>query len=252
MLISGAVVFALMQLPPMFDRAFGRIEIHFSGWPRGAVFMAYMYGSAILYTLIASFLIHLTARAYWVGLIGLDSVFPHGVKWEEMQSGPIARRVYREILPSVRSLIVRADKFCSVIFSFTFLMVIAFAMSIAMLLFYGLIAYVLSILFFGGEHLGEIFWAVLSVVTVVLLGISLADKALGDRLDAKSRPVRLIEKVLRYVVYPLQFGPVYSSISMVLFTNVRKKMIYPLMMTVFGGWSPSSWSASWPGRIGSP
>lgn len=235
LLISGAVVFALMQLPPVLERGFDRFELHLSGWPRMAVFMAYMYGSAILYTLIASFLIHLTARAYWVGLIGLDSVFPQGVRWEEARSGPIARRVYSGILPSVRAMIVRTDRLCSVIFSFTFLIVTAFAMSIVMFALYGLIAYGLSIVLFGGGHLTAIFWTILLLFFFLFVAASTADKALGDRLDPEGLPARAIEKTLRYLVYPSQFGPVYSSISMVLFTNARKGMVYPLMMSVFLG-----------------
>ena len=49
--------------------------------------MLYQYVKLILYTLISCFILHLCTRAYWVGLIGLETVFPHGVRWEDTPTG---------------------------------------------------------------------------------------------------------------------------------------------------------------------
>src|SRR5687768_6527251 len=81
MLLSGAVVFALLQLPEALDRSFdGAMTRLGSGW--GAVaFLVYCYAKGIVYSLIGTFVLHLAARAYWIALVGINSVYPGGPKW---------------------------------------------------------------------------------------------------------------------------------------------------------------------------
>src|SRR3954469_2837672 len=82
LLISGAVLFALFQIPPVLNGFFARIEPHATTAVMSALLFVELYLKAIVYALIASFVVHLIGRAYWVGLVGLHSVFPKGVRWE--------------------------------------------------------------------------------------------------------------------------------------------------------------------------
>lgn len=234
LLISGAVVFALMQVPEVLDRKFMQIMAHFSGWSRTGLFLGYIYLGAIVYILIFSFLLHLTMRAYWVGLIGLDSVFPLGVRWEKVTTGPITRRVYSELLPSLRSMIVRTDRFCSVIFSFAFLFVLFFLLSIVFLGIFGLAAWGVSRLFFGGEHLKEIFWTMMLLFVVPLSLFSFLDSKRGARLNPEGRPARWIERGVRFA-YHSQLTPLFGTIFYALVSNVRKWMLYTFLVFVIFG-----------------
>jgi len=88
LLISGAVLFALFQIPSALTSFFTRIEPHATATMMSVLLVMQMYVKAIVYALIASFVVHLIARAYWVGLVGLHSVFPKGVRWENFKWVP--------------------------------------------------------------------------------------------------------------------------------------------------------------------
>src|SRR3954469_13740370 len=171
LLISGAVLFALFQLPSLLNGFFARIEPHATTAVLPAILFVQIYVKAIIYALIASFVVHLIARAYWVGLVGLHSVFPKGVRWENFKSGPVTLEVYRTRLVSLPAIISRTDNFCSVIFSFAFLLVLLFAFTVFVTSVYSLIAYALAHAFFGGRSTDTIF-LVLAGLTAIVPGIT--------------------------------------------------------------------------------
>src|SRR5205085_1876482 len=152
LLISGAVLFALFQLPPALNGFFARIEPHATSAMMSVLLIVQLYVEAIVYALTASFVVHLIGRAYWVGLVGLHSVFPKGVRWENFKSGPVALQVYRKRLVSLPAIISRTDNFCSVIFSFAFLLVLLFAFTVCLTGAYSIIAYLIARAFLGGKR----------------------------------------------------------------------------------------------------
>src|SRR3954470_4301452 len=91
--LSGAFVFAMFQLPGLIEHVFTRIQPHATETVYLVVFDLSLYAKAIAFTLIAMFVVHLVTRAYWVALMGLHSVFPRGIKWDELKVGPISREV---------------------------------------------------------------------------------------------------------------------------------------------------------------
>ncbi|MGQ0799481.1 MAG: hypothetical protein ACT4NL_05125, partial [Pseudomarimonas sp.] len=92
LLISGLTLFALLSLPPWLLE---RLEAVYNQLPFGiliAVSMAVPMLVAIAYVLACGFVAHLAIRAYWVGLVGLKSVFPDGVRWDRTPTlGPHQR-----------------------------------------------------------------------------------------------------------------------------------------------------------------
>ena len=231
LLISGGVTFALLQAPEVVDRVFITSGVHLAGTSRFALFIGYYTTKLILYILIASFVLHLAARAYWVGLIALDTVFPQGIKWDKTTFGPNFAAVYRERLPRLPVLIARADAFCSVIFPFAFAVVFLFAMSIVLAALVGAVAWVVSALAFGGRYLGPTFAVLFLVVLVPQSIATLVDKSLGKRLAPDGRAARTLRAVAR-LFYRLQLTAIHGTIVSVLFTNVRKRAIYPAYFAV--------------------
>ena len=232
LLISGAVLFALFQLPPLLNGFFARVEPQATSTMLSVLLFAELYLKAIVYALIASFVVHLVARAYWVGLVGLHSVFPKGVKWENFKSGPVGLEVYKERLVSLPAIISRTDNFCSVIFSFAFLLVILFAFTVCLTSVYSLIAYGIARAFLGGKNTDTIF-LVLALLTALVPAVTTAvDRRFGQRLGPRSRTI-----VRRLVIFAYRGTAqgVISPIFVPLLTNVgRKKIMAIFYFSLFG------------------
>jgi hypothetical protein len=233
LLISGAVVFALLQLPSAVDPVYHRLEVHLAGTGRQALFLGYYFLKLILYMLSVSFLIHLAARAYWVGLVGLDAVFPNGIRWERLRYGPISERVYRERLPALPSLIEKVDDFCSAIFSCAFMFVLVFALAFPVTALLGGAAFLIS-LGLDGVSLGAAFRALLFLFIALPLAASLLDRSMGRKLDPESLPARSI-RAFQISYYWMYLLPLYGTSMMVLFSNVRKRALYPVLFLLFFG-----------------
>lgn len=195
--ISGGVIFSLLQLPPLINGAFARLEPHATDGARFALLMGSVYIKSALYSLIAAFIIHLGARAYWGGLLGLHSVFPNGIRWDRMHVGPIVRDVYRERMPPLPKLIESIDNFASIIFSFAFLVVFIFGISIVGILFLvGL--YSLAKATIGVGVFKAVMYSIGAVLIFAPIVIAIYDLKRGASLDSGSRAARTIRRIARF------------------------------------------------------
>ncbi|WP_420129376.1 hypothetical protein [Longimicrobium sp.] len=237
LLISGAVVFSLLQVPGVVDGLFDRAQTHLGERAHFGVFMLYTYVKLILYTLISCFILHLCTRAYWVGLIGLETVFPQGVRWEELTYGRVVGEVYRKKLGRLQPRIDAADRFASTLFPLAFTLVMIFAYSVVMLGAVMLLAFGISRLLLGGQYFGIICAAFLAVFMFIPFTAWALDRAYGGR----AAPGSGMEKVIRgmsLMAYYVSAMPAYGTVLMTLFSNARKTarypMIYALMAVLFG------------------
>lgn len=118
LIISSLTIFALLSLPGwLFDKV-ANVYTHLST----SMAIATNAGTALLagtcYGLAACFVVHLMARAYWVGLIGLRTVFPEGINWSKTPGlGPLSRRYYQDTLPDLDSVIQNTDRVASSLFA---------------------------------------------------------------------------------------------------------------------------------------
>jgi hypothetical protein len=234
LLVSGAVLFALFQLPPLADDLFDHMLPRLSAAWRVLLVLGHTYSKAIVYSLIAAFVIHLVMRAYWVALVGLDSVFPRGIDWERSSTGPHVREEYARLTPPLPAVIARVDNLCSAIFAFAFLIVFLFLLSVVMAAVTGVGTTLLT----RGitEPLGRMLvaQALVAVVMLVLVGFPTADRLLGKRVDpAGPWPARF--RWMARWSYRLSAQWLYGPIMMTLFTNVRRSAFYPLFFLVFLG-----------------
>lgn len=233
LLISGAVVFALLQLPSSLDRWYIQASTETAGTTYQVVFLVYYYSKLICYTLIGTFVVHLAARAYWVGLLGLDTVFPHGVRWDQLTHGPITTQVHRERQPSIEILIRRVDRLCGVIFSFAFTIVFLFLFSIISFVVLGSIGLAISILFFDGERYGQI----VRILFVLLIGpavvLPILDRLLEGRIDPASRPGRLMYHGIA-ILYSLLLSVTYTPVYNVIASNLKKNRMHTAFFLAFG------------------
>lgn len=234
LLLSGLVLFALFQLPAFLGGFFDHIEPHATEATFPVVFFVHLYANAIVYVLMAAFVVHLISRAYWVGLVGLHSVYPNGVKWSESGAGPISTQVFRERLVSLPTVIAKTDNFCSVIFSVACLIVIMFLFSVALSGLFVAISYGAVRALGYARGIGSIFYVFAIVLVVVSLGTSLVDKRFGARLAPGSRTYRAVRGLARFTYYAGVLG-VTGPIFLTLTTNVgRKKMTALIYVALFG------------------
>ena len=118
LIISSLTIFALFSLPGWLFNSIADVYMHLST----SVAIASTVGMSILagtsYGLGACFVVHLMARAYWVGLIGLRTVFPDGINWGKIPGlGPLSRKYYRETLPDLDTVIQNTDRVASSLFA---------------------------------------------------------------------------------------------------------------------------------------
>ena len=224
--LSGALVFATLQLPTLVDHFFAGLEPHLAGPIRGVVINLSIYAKAIAYTLLITFAVHLTGRAQWVALMGLQSVYPGGIRWDEMKMGPIARKLYEEKTPGLSRGIARLDNFCSVIFSVGMLFVVLFLFSAFLVGVVGGSSWLLARLFSAGQHVEWYFFAIILVFVAIPVAASPLDKKFGPRLAPGSAGHRIIYGLLRFT-YAINVARIAGPMMWTLMSNIgrRKAMI---------------------------
>jgi hypothetical protein len=198
LLISAAVVIALFQLPGVVDDFFDRWAPRLTGNLQALSFFLLLYAKIVLFALIATFVTHLCARGYWTALIGLRSVFPEGVRWEQAGKRPIFLATMRAELPPLAVTIERVDNFSSLIFGSGALLVIlalySLLVSVAALLLSG----ALSWLLFDGRRSDSVFFATMALVVVPLVLAGQIDRWFGARIPREGRLARAIRTWLRW------------------------------------------------------
>ena len=118
LIISSLTIFALFSIPGWLFDKIADIYTHLST----SLVIASTVGTTLLagtsYGLAACFVVHLMARAYWVGLIGLRTVFPDGINWSKTPGlGPLSRQYYRDTLPDLDTVIQNTDRLASSLFA---------------------------------------------------------------------------------------------------------------------------------------
>jgi hypothetical protein len=232
--LSGAFVFATFQLPGLIERLNARLAPHVTETSEFLLFNGVMYGKAIAFTLIAMFSVHLFMRAYWVALMGIHSVFPKGIRWDELKAGPVTRAIYRERVRPASDAIARLDNGCSIVFSAGLLIVLLFLLTTCVVAAATAIGYGIAHTIGDGTGTETYFLGVLVVFMLVPLVARLIEKRAGDDIDPASRTYRLLRRLigLSYTLSGMRWlGPMMLTLT----TNVgRRRALALLGVTLVG------------------
>jgi hypothetical protein len=119
LIISGAAIIGSLQLPGLIERAqvYGLLE-----FDRDTLFIFYItviYWKLFASSLIISFIFHFVIRALWIGLVGLNSVYPGGFTPNKRFSEHFQEKL-REEFGDVDGLINRLDQLASGVFGISF------------------------------------------------------------------------------------------------------------------------------------
>ena len=191
-----------------------------------------LMGFAAISILITMFIIHFLLRAYWVGLVGLNSVFPD-YNLEESPYSELYTTKMLAILPKLKDTIPEVDDLCSVIFSAAFFLFVMYAyLSIIMLI-------ILNIFLYFGSYIPTFVWfiflgffALLSLVHMVI--ITFANLKKNKEVEWIQNLFFLSSKYSN----KLMMGPLYKpllQIAMAFGTNYKKKKSLNFLMLVFFG-----------------
>lgn len=128
LIISGLTTFALLNLPGWLMERYADAYVHQSVGTAVVSSIGLSIGIGLCYALGACFLAHLAIRAYWVGLVGLRTVFPRGIDWSRTFGiGPVVRTYYQARLPDLGTAMDRADRVASTLFSVISLIALSLA-----------------------------------------------------------------------------------------------------------------------------
>jgi hypothetical protein len=233
LLVSGAVLFGLFQVPPFILADWAARWSHLSVVAAGVGAAAVLLLLTIFYALIGCFVVHLTLRAYWVALVGTHSVFPRGVRWEKQREyGPIQSRLAQRRVRPLPEFIARVDNAASLVFASGFVMgasVLASALTIGVfgVLLWGAVAA------FGVKR-GLVVAAAVYFPTMVVLGAApVIDYRRGGRIDPDSRFGRALTAALQVAQGVLPAG--VRSMATVLSSNMPKRVVYAATALGFVG-----------------
>lgn len=128
LVISGAALFATLQLPDLLDVAFDYVRYNLMSQTVGMQgllpTMAYSMMKATCYVLFLAFLANFVMRAFWVGLVGLLAVYPTGIHYDRIPfSTKYAQNRMAAELGSLEGYILRLDRRCNIVFAVAFLFV---------------------------------------------------------------------------------------------------------------------------------
>jgi hypothetical protein len=196
LLVSGGTTFGLLQLPPLLDRAFFRLingAVYDEAWLLQAL---WVYSKTALITLILTFLLHLCLRGYWVALVGMNSVYPGGVRWGNLRMGPIARRVGEAGAPSADAAIEVADNRASRVFGTGFGFAMLMLMPVIVVAF-GLAVATAVHAVAPGIPSRATFNVAVALLLAPIVAATIIDRHAGSRLSATGPVTRAIERVFR-------------------------------------------------------
>ena len=191
MLLSGATVFGLLQLPDAFNAAVEPLLARLGGGVFQVASILAMYAGAAIYVLLATFIAHLAVRGFWISLLGLRSVFPLGPDFERLRGGPIGREVARRETARVEEEVERLDNLATIVFLFGAITVFGVLAPAT------LVAPILAVVWFWPEApIGTIMLVMLGIGLGPLVLATLADSMFGRRLNREGRVARVIAAVL--------------------------------------------------------
>jgi hypothetical protein len=223
LLISAGLIFALMQLPGVLDDWWRHTTIHVGGPSFGTVFVIYYVSKLVAYGLIVAISVHFLLRGFWVAVMGLRSVFPHGINQEKVETGEIFRKFHENRLLSLEEIEHRADRIAASIFAFVFLFLILFVI----LTFWAALAGLVALAVMKITHNDRLGMPVVLASFVVFVAlqsfIASVDKTSRKR-PVSPRVEKTALKLLEWLYYPT-FSFIYAPVFLTFTSNTsRRKM----------------------------
>ena len=231
LLISGVAVFAMLQLPGWLDNAIFAVEPRLDAEWRQIAILAYIYAKSAAVLLAVTFALHLLMRAQWIALMGMHSVFPHGMHLDKTRMGPIQHAVEAEQPDDTEEAIERADNRASVTFAIG--VTVAMIMIAVCIGFCGalLAASLLSRAFdLQVDTFYVVAWVFLAFFGPMFLAVMI-DQSFGKRLQPGSWPYRALSATIRFYTR-IGMGRRNNRVVAILLSNKGERRAMLTVMSV--------------------
>ena len=119
LIISGVAIIGSLQLPALLKQAEYYTLLHYDRDTLFICYIAIVYWRILVTGLIVLFIFHFVIRALWIGLVGLNSVYPGGFRANERFAEHFQEKL-REEYGDVDGFIARLDRLGSGIFGVGF------------------------------------------------------------------------------------------------------------------------------------
>ncbi len=234
LLISAVAIFGTFQLFKVIDWWTNKFIDLLAPNQHLIGYMIVFFGLFAVSILATMFVIHFFLRAYWVGLVGLNSVYPdYGL--EDSAYSKIYTEKLISILPKLENSVSKVDVLCSVIFSAAF----------TLLLLYSYMAISASIYLFLYNLLSDFVPSYLLLIPVAVFAIILIlQMVIGAIANIKrfkeNRKLQLLTFKIMKLTSIISFGPFYKNIlqvSMTFGSNYKKNkaLIRLIILFLFTG-----------------
>lgn len=162
LIISGLAIYGTLQLPELVEWLMDWCLASLDSSYFKLFYLFFTYLGFGAYMLIFIFIAHFVLRAVWIGLVGLNSVFPQGINEHSDNYSKQFIRQFRADHSDEKSRIRQLDDLCSVLFGFGAQLVMVFMAINLDILVVGGIWYMLENLF--GQLAGNIFGIIILAV----------------------------------------------------------------------------------------
>ena len=225
-LISGVILFALLQIPAELDRLQKFLQYKsFSVFYTSNIDEFIIVGLKIAVVwLIIGFTVHLIFRSIWIAFVGLSYVFPQGINIKKLKlSGRYQQKILN--LPSFTQSVQKLERICSMIFASIFLFFMAAIGIIVYNICLGLVFFALFVIFpFLQAYNQEVNYLLLYFV-IITVGLYLIDFLSLGYL----KRIPYFRKFY-YPIYQLMsiitLAPLYRSIYYGLVSNLNRFYIF--------------------------
>lgn len=244
LLISGLAIFATIQIPEyvMDSYQYYRYNLQLDTGIIDELMPMLVVGVILtaLKVLNFAFIFHFIVRAFWVGLMGLRSVFSEGIQYEKLEYSEFYKSEMKSRLGTQDSFLLATDRLASVIFSIAFLFVL-FMFGVGVL-------YSVFFLFINGvkllvsEEVFDLYSTIILIFAgVILLSVSVLSVVLNmKKYREQEKFARFHFKLIWYsglVFYPFIYKPVqFLMLSFMSNLPKKKNQIYGIIFfSVFMG-----------------
>lgn len=196
LIISGIAIFGALSLPGLIEHQFERTAFYAAEQELFLWFLFFTYLIMAANALIVGFISHFVLRTLWIGLIGLASVYPEGIRAEHARYSEAFMERVRKRFPTPREFSERLDRLCSMLFAIIAGATLVFA-SISLLL---LFVYLL------GRGISRIFPSLdPGNITLTLLGIFVLISPLVELMNTSFLKNKKWVRKIQFPLYWVSF-----------------------------------------------
>ncbi len=240
LIISGLAILGSLQLPDLIGR-FGQWALTY--FPLEMGIFLYLIQTYLFFAasgLIIGFILHFILRAIWIGLIGINSVFPEGIRTDSDSYSKIFMENIKRDYSIENSGIESLDKLCSGIFvACSIVLLLSCVFVIDLLVLYG-IKCLLDLFLPINIQLILASLFVLLFFVVSLLVMMLNSKKYQNNIYLQEKGYK-VYTFYSYIIFHIFRKPYFYLVNLVM-SNLNKRQFIGWMMagmlviTLFGGY----------------